>query len=147
MRILEKIITSVLSTLIFSLSLAFLEYTPVAEQQAGIGYNSLEGLFILYFFYSFPIYLLGGGFYSYLVDVYFDVIQFCNEFLKYIIGYLVYIAGGLLVVGVLSVIILLTDGGTGGLLTFGALMFGALAALLFYHISLISKKALKLFAR
>ncbi|MGE7921356.1 hypothetical protein ACQKM9_20810 [Viridibacillus sp. NPDC093762] len=146
MGILEKIITSVLSTLIFSLSLAFLEYTPVAEQQAGIGYNSLEGLFILYYFYSFPIYLL-GGLYSYFVDVYFDNIQFRNEFLKYLIGFLVYVAGGLLVVGVLSAIILLTDGGTGGLLTFGSLMFGAMAALLFYHISLISKKALKLFAR
>lgn len=119
----------------------------MAEQQAGVGYGSYKGLFIIYFIYSFPIYLIGGGFYSYFVDVYFDMIQFRNEFLKYIIGFLVYVAGGLLVVGVLFAIILLIDGGIGGLLISKTLMAGSLASLLFYHISLISKKTSKFVAR
>lgn len=57
MRILEKIIISVLSTLVFSLYLAFWEYTPVAEQQVGVGYNSFKGLFVIYLIYSLPIFL------------------------------------------------------------------------------------------
>lgn len=44
MILLEKIIVSVLS-LILSLSLAFLEFTPVAEQQVGIGYFYFKNYF------------------------------------------------------------------------------------------------------
>ncbi|WP_010530191.1 hypothetical protein [Lentibacillus jeotgali] len=86
MKFLEKIIVSVLSTLILSLSLAFWEYTPMTEQQAGIAYFSFKGLFIIYFMYSLPVYLIGGGLYSCFVDVYFGKIQFRNKFLKYVYG-------------------------------------------------------------
>jgi len=55
MRFLEKTIIAVLSTLTFSLSLAFLEYIPLEEQQAGVGYSSYKGLFIIYFIYPLPI--------------------------------------------------------------------------------------------
>lgn len=75
MIFLEKIIVSVLSALILSLSLAFLQYTPVAEQQAGVGYFSFGGLFIIYLIYSLPVYLIGGGLYSFFVDVSLDRIQ------------------------------------------------------------------------
>ncbi len=143
MKLPEKIIISVLSTLIFSLSLAFLEYIPVTEQQTGVAYFSFKVLVIIYVIFSLPVYLIGGGLYSYFVDVYFDKVQFRNKFLKYLIEFLVYAAGGLLIVGVLLAIILLVDGSIAGILISKFFIVGALASLLFYHISLVSKKALK----
>ncbi len=56
--LLEKAITAVLSTIVFSLYLAFMRYTPVEEQQAGVGYTSLEGLLIIYTMFSLPIFLI-----------------------------------------------------------------------------------------
>lgn len=80
---------AVLSTLI--LSLAFI----VAEQQAGVGYFSFKGIFIIYAIYSLPVYLIGGGLYSAFIDIYLKKIQFYYGFLKYI-EFVLYIAGGLL---------------------------------------------------
>ncbi|WP_156857640.1 hypothetical protein [Oceanobacillus sp. AG] len=37
--LLEKAMTAILSTLVYSLYLAVTGYTPVEEQQAGVGYN------------------------------------------------------------------------------------------------------------
>lgn len=135
MRFLEKVIVSMLSALILSL------YFVVIEQRADGSYFFLN-LFVVYFVYSFPIYLIGGG-YSYFVDIYFDGIQFRNKFLKYLIGLLIYIAGGFLVIGILLLVLLFVDGGIVGLSPLSFLVVGVLASLLFYHLSLFSKKTLK----
>lgn len=107
-------------------------YTPVAEQQPGVGYSS-----IIYLIYSLPVYLIGGGLYSAFVDVYIESIQFRNKFIKYIVGFFVYGVGGLLIMGLLF----LFDSNPSLLDIFKVLIFGALAALLFFHISIILKKA------
>lgn len=141
MMFLEKVIVSLLSTFIFSLSLTVVEQIG-EQQQDGFNYFSL-GLFIIYCVYSFPIYLIGGGFYSYLVDVFFYKNQFRNEFLKYIIELLLYVAGGLLVIGILLMVMLIVYGNLDGLLITKSFVIGTLASVLFYHISLIFKKVLK----
>ncbi len=147
MKILEKVTISILSTLIFSLLLTFWEYTPVAEQQTDGGYFSFQALFLIYSISSLPIYVIGGGLYSYFVELYIEEIQFRNRIIKYITESLLYIAGGLLIIGILLVIIWLAKGTLAGTSIAISFSLGALAALLFYLTSLVFKKALRLIER
>ncbi|UOQ84678.1 hypothetical protein [Gracilibacillus salinarum] len=48
MKFLEKSIVALLSSVIFSLFLAFIEYTPIAEQEPGVGYFSFHSLLVIY---------------------------------------------------------------------------------------------------
>ena len=144
-EVLRKILIAVLFTLIFSLSLAFWAYIPPSEQQAGVGYFSFIGHFIIYLIYSSPIYLIGGTLFSYFVDVCFDKIHFHNELLKYIIYFFIYIAGGVLVVGLLLIIIFLVDGNLADLLIPRFFLIGSLASLLFFHTSLVLNKTVKIY--
>ena len=140
MRFSEKLIISILSKLIFSFFLAFIAYIPESEQYPNVGYSSLHGLFIVYCIYTFPIYLIGGIPYSYLADFYFDKIRFHNNFSNYINGILVYLAGGLLIVGIYLVGELLITGNIAGIIMFNFIGISVFASLLFYHMSLVWKK-------
>jgi len=140
MIFLKKILISTLSTVFFSVSLAFIEYTPVAGQFPNVGYSSFGGLFVIYCVYSFPLFLIGGSLYSYFVDIYFDNIHFPSKLQKYIFGLFIYIVGGLLIVGILLIVILLIYGNTSGVLTFKFFIIGIIASLLFYHTSLVLDK-------
>jgi len=145
--LIEKTVTAILSTLVLSLYLAFIGYTPVEEKQAGIGYNSFEGLFIVFLMYSLPVFLICGSLYSFFVDIYLDNIHFRTALLKYIFGFLVYLAGGLFIVGLFFTIIFLIEGSLNGLLISAIFKGAILPSLLFYHISLFSKKVLKFTSR
>src|SRR5699024_11903527 len=102
-----------------------------------VGYSSLHGLFIVYCIYTFPIYLIGGIPYSYLADFYFDKIRFHNNFSNYINGVLVYLAGGLLIVGIYLVGELLIKGNIAGIIMFNFSVISFSAFLLFYYLSLV----------
>jgi hypothetical protein len=60
MKIRMIILTSLLVSLIFSIALAFLEYTPISERQDEIAYFSFGSLIIIYLNYTLPIFLLLG---------------------------------------------------------------------------------------
>lgn len=137
--IFRKIIVSILSAIILSFSLALLEYTPEAERYSGVGYFSFGGLFLIYLIYSLPVYLIGGSLYSIVVDVFLGRIQIRNKLLKYVTELIIYAAGGLLVMGIILMLIL-RDGNNGGLYIDSVFIFGAVASLLFFHISLLWKK-------
>ena len=83
MKILEKVLVSVLSTLILSLLLAIIVYTPEVERMANVYYEPFYGLFIIYFIYSLPVYVVGGVLYSFIVDKSLNRIQFQNKLPKY----------------------------------------------------------------
>ncbi|MUK89293.1 hypothetical protein GMD78_13015 [Ornithinibacillus sp. L9] len=138
--IFRKGIVSVLSALILSLSLALLEYTPEAEQQTGVGYFSFGGLFFIYLIFSLPVYLIGGSLYSIVVDVFLGRIQFGNKLLKYVTELIIYVAGGLLIMGIIILMLTLPDGNNGGLYINRVFILGAVASLLFFHISLLWRK-------
>jgi hypothetical protein len=134
--ILKKVKVSVISAIILSLSLALWEYTPEAEQYTGVGCFSFSALFFIYLIYSLPVYLIGGSLYSIIVDILLARIQFSNKLLKYVTELIIYAAGGLLIMGILLMIIL-SDGNNGGLIIDRVFIFGVVAALLFFHISLL----------
>lgn len=144
MKLLRRFSIAILSALVFALSLAFFEYTSSMEQQAGVSTFTISALFVLYLLYSLPIYVIGGIVYSHYVDVYFEKIKFRNEVLKYIMYILVYIAGGLFIVGLLLLITYLIDGEVSGLLISNIFILGVLASLIFFHISLLVNKVLKI---
>lgn len=142
MKFIEKIIVSVVSTLIFSILLAAVEEISVNS----LGYFSVELIFV-YCIYSFPIYLIGGGVYSYFVDIYFYKIPIRNWLFKYIIGFLLYVVGGLLVIGIILMMLLIVEGKLDDILITKTFVIGTLASLLFFHVSLILKQVLKFAAR
>lgn len=139
---LEKAITALLSALLFSLLLAYLQYTPVEEQEVNVGYFSFGSLFVVYFMYSLPVFLICGGLYSFFADIYLNNVHYCSILLKYIIGFLTYLVGGLLIVGLFFGIILLIDGSINEWFILSIFKVSALPSLLFYHISLLYKKTL-----
>ncbi len=145
--LLEKVITALLSALLFSLIFAYLGHTPVEEQEVDVGYFSFGALFGVYFMYSLPVFLLCGGLYSFFADLYLDNIPFRNSFLKYIVGLLAYLVGGLLIVGLFTLILLISNGNFNGQSILNYFILSALPALLFYHISLLYRGLLKLSSR
>ena len=79
--------------------------------------------------------------------MYFEKIKFRNDVQKYIMYFLLYIAGGLFIVGILLFISLLIDGDVSGLLISNVFVLGVCASLVFFHISLLFNKVLKILAR
>lgn len=142
--LLGKFITALLSALLLSLLFAYMGYTPIEEQEVNIDYFSFRGLFGIYFMYSLPVFLICGGLYSFFADMYLKKLQFHNILIKYTIGLLVYLIGGLLIVGLFIGILLILYGSINGLLISDILKVSALPSLLFYHIYLFYKKTLKL---
>src|SRR5699024_10896748 len=100
-------------------------------------------LFIIYFMYSLLVFLICGGLYSFFADIYLDNIHFRTVFLKYITGILTYLLGGFLIVGLFFVIMVLINKGINDLFVSGIFSVSILPSLLFYHISLLSKKTFK----
>lgn len=140
MNLLKKIGIALLSTLIFSILLAFWEYVPVSQQEPNSAYTTFSGLVILYSIYALPIYLLGGVLYSYIVDSVLGKIHFRSKRAKYITSVLGYGAGGLLIVGIILGVNLIVDGSLSDILVFNFFILGAVAALVFFHISLALNK-------
>lgn len=50
-RLLKKLITAILSTLILCLVLSFIGYTPKGEQESATSYMTFMDLFVLYFIF------------------------------------------------------------------------------------------------
>src|SRR5699024_2728304 len=67
--LLEKVIISTLSALLLSYIWAYFNYTPVESREAGILYESFRGLFMIYLFSFFPVYLVGGTILSFFIDI------------------------------------------------------------------------------
>lgn len=95
--LLEKVVVALMTSLFYSLILAYFEYIPVEEQEVNVGYFSFIGLFIIYFLSSLPVILICGGFYSFFAELYLNKANFHYSFLKYMIGVFIYLIGGLLI--------------------------------------------------
>lgn len=142
--LLEKAITALLCALLYALLFACFGYTPAEEKEADVGYFSFGGLFVVFFMYSIPVFLICGGLFSFFADIHLNNMHFRNTFLKYITGLLVYIVGGLLIVGVFYVILLIINGNFNELFVLELFKVSAFPSLLFYHISLLYKQISKL---
>ncbi|OLO26629.1 hypothetical protein BTR23_22675 [Alkalihalophilus pseudofirmus] len=122
MRILEKVITAILSGIVLSLGLAFLN-------------GSME-YFIVYLMFSSAIFLTGGILFSIFADVILKKIK-AN---RYLLSLVIYGIGGV-IVNIFFYIVLYNEGFV--VESLSMLLLGIVAALLFLHISLFTKKVLK----
>ena len=115
--LIEKALTSVLSAFIFSALIVHSVGMPIEVA----------------FIFSFPMFLIIGGFISFFADVYLNTIDFNHIFIKYITGLFIYIISGFFII---SLFFAFFGGGMNFLIV-------AIPALLFYHISLLFKAILK----
>ncbi|MGD7024718.1 hypothetical protein ACQCVK_19220 [Rossellomorea vietnamensis] len=121
MSIIEKMLTSILSSIV----LAFIV-------EPGSAYFSSVIMV------SLPVFLLGGTFYSLMVDYILKRMPNLNSFLHYLVSVIFYGAGGLLIV---TVLLLLLDTGqetASNSTEFTSLLtISVLPGLLYFHIHLI----------
>ena len=122
MKVLEKVITAIISGLILSLGLSFMN-------------GSME-FFNPFLMVSWVIYLTGGISFSIIADIIVKKIK-SN---KYLYNLVIYGTGGI-VVNVLFYIRLYDDGFV--VETLHMLLLGIVAALIFLHVLLFTKKVLK----
>ncbi|MHA6250446.1 hypothetical protein [Oceanobacillus sp. CAU 1775] len=140
MSFLKKLGVAILSTFVFSIALAILEYVPEHHQEPNVGYSSFSGLVILYFIYALPIYLIAGVLYSYLVDLTIGRVLFHSKFMKYVSYFSAYVVGGLFSIIILLGLTYLIDGHLDHVLFINLFILGIGASLIFYHVSLLLNK-------
>lgn len=124
--LLKKIMTALISTFVYTISLAYLEYIP------------FDSLFLISIWIVLPIFLIGGGLYAFLIDMYVNRIRFSSGWLIYITKMVLYSLGGTIISIILLMPFPLVDGGEFHLLDWWKfIVFTSVPALLFYHISLL----------
>lgn len=126
MNILEKLITVVISALLFSVGFSLLNNTMV--------------YFGVYLLFSIVLFLVGGVLFSVLADRMLAKINFNKQITKYLISVALYAVGGI-IVNVLLYIVIFNEG-------FGAdalymMLYGIVAALIYLHVMIIIRKVLK----
>lgn len=134
--LLEKVIISTLSALLLSYIWAYFNYTPVENREAGILYESFRGLFMIYLFSFFPVYLVGGTILSFFIDI---KIELDSLLFNYVVKLLAYALGGLVIIGLILMVTSFISAksislGLGELYTI--FILGILPSLLLYHVSL-----------
>ena len=115
--LIEKALTSILSAFIFSALIVHSVGMPIEVA----------------FIFSFPMFLIIGGFISFFADVYLNTIDFNHIFYKYISGLFIYFISGFFIISLFFAFF-------GGNMN---ILIVAIPALLFYHISLLFKAILK----
>lgn len=133
---LEKVVVAMFSSLIFS-GILILSFLWQSGTETGW---SILSLFLLYFIYCSPVYLIGGGLYSVFVDIFINPERFHNKYLKYITGFIAYIAGGLIIMAIWLIIIASSWDEILSNESLPMLGVGMLASILFFHISLAWRK-------
>lgn len=139
MDILSKLITAFISAIILSVVLSYMSYTPVPQQQEGIGYWTYSGLFQVHLIYSLPVFLFGGVTFSMFTDYLFSKLSSGSYFNMYLFKVLCYATGGFLIMGVL---ILIGDANA-ALEPVPYLLLGIISALLFLHVNIGTGKVLE----
>ncbi|WP_144509814.1 hypothetical protein [Bacillus sp. FJAT-22090] len=135
-RILKKLFSAILSTLILCLVLSFIGYTPKGEQESASSYMTFIDLFVLYFIFALPIFLTVGILFSMFVDL--KMKSKLGTILSYVIG------GG--IIGFLYYIFMVSMQAYSHILSEGIILFtavGAFSALLFFSVQVFLNLFLK----
>ncbi|WP_289142844.1 hypothetical protein [uncultured Brevibacillus sp.] len=133
----RKIVVALLSAIIFCLGLAWLNYTPLDEQQANTYYWSYASLVMVYLMYAAPVYLLGGVPLSILIEFITAKIGWVNLVVNYVFRLIAYSLAGLVA---MMLFMLVMSGGKSGTSLFanGDFRFEVVASLLYLHLWLFS---------
>ncbi len=127
MNVLEKLISAVISALLFSLGFSF--------------FNGSMEYFGIYLMFSSLIFLFGGVLFSMFADLLLKKINFNKQFAKYIGSIILYSIGGI-IVNVFLYIVILNEGL--GTEAFYWMVYGIAASLIFLHVMFITRKLLNI---
>lgn len=136
--VLQKMAIVMLSTILFNLLNAYLNYVPISERRPNVSYFPFWPSVMFYSLYVFPIYLVGGVFSNVIIDNVIEPKTYTSRWLKYIVKLGLYAKAGMVV----AFLFVITIGGIHmikySLYHFMAL--GTVASLIYYHISLLFKR-------
>ncbi|WP_330949074.1 hypothetical protein [Virgibacillus sp. MG-45] len=125
---LEKIIISIVSSVLFSLILGLITFFSMDSGDQ----TSLLSSFFVYLIFSLPVFIIGGALFSYFVEAYLD-----GKNINYIIKLILYGVGGIILGGAYLILIAnnLNDAKWSSIII---VSFGA--AMIYYHLLLINIK-------
>jgi len=134
----RKIVVALLSAIIFCMGLAWLNYTPLDEQEANTYYWSYASLVMVYLMYAAPVYLIGGVPLSLLIEFITEKIGWVNPVVNYVFRLIAYSLAGL--VAMMLFMFVMSGGKLLGSSLFenGDFRFEVVASLLYLHLWLIS---------
>lgn len=128
--------SAILSSVLFCLSLAWLNHIPEPERHPGTLYSSFFDTMMIYMIYATPVYVIGGVPCSILIDLIQKKINLSQKFANYLWGIVAYTVAGL--VTTFLFLLVLSGGKVVGELQDNQRFFlcGAIASLVYYHVYL-----------
>lgn len=134
---LHKIFVASVASILFCLILAVSQYTPMIERESNTYYFPFTSLVIIYLMYSIPLFLLIGIPYAIVIDFLTKKMKISTKSKLYFLNLGLYSFAG---ISVALVFFGLTKGDISQeILNYKAYSIYIVAALLFYHISLITQ--------
>ncbi|GED69661.1 hypothetical protein BRE01_33630 [Brevibacillus reuszeri] len=134
----RKIVVALLTAIIFCLGLAWLNYTPLDEQQANTYSWSFASLVMVYLIYAAPVYVLGGVPLALLIEYITEKIGWVNPVVNYVFRLIAYGLAGLVVMMLFGLIMSGGKSIQSTLLSDGWIRLGVVASLLYLHVWLLS---------
>ncbi|MGN7471120.1 hypothetical protein [Brevibacillus sp. SAFN-007a] len=133
---LRKVLVALASALILCLVLAWSTYTPAGEREEGVYHWSYGSLVVIYLIYALPVYLLGGIPFAYLIEFAERKTGWKHPLAVYFFRFFAYALAGYIVLGLL---VLSNEGSLrDAFASYGLLLLGGSAALLYGHVLLFS---------
>lgn len=123
----RRIIVALLSTVIFSLIIAYIWYTPLSEREPNTWYDPFGSIMTILIMFSAPAYLLGGVPISFYIDKYVE-----KEIIKLPIYLLSGFAVGIITIVIAAMAVALE------VLWFG--IYGSFASLIFFVLMLLTSR-------
>lgn len=93
---LRRLLSALLSSIIFCSILAYFQHIPIAERQPNTSYMSFSSLVFIYLIYATPVYVLGGIPCSILIDNITKRIFRRSTILFYLSNFICYALAGML---------------------------------------------------
>lgn len=134
----HRFLLAIIASVVLSLSLAAIQYTPVSQRVPDSLYTSFFGLFMIYLIFAGPVYLTAGVLFSSIIDLITK-----QKGIETLSMYFMYI-GWYSFAGILSTLLLLFFLHVPDLiesLKFNIL--GIIASLLYFHFSLLWRNVFK----
>ncbi len=101
----RKILVALVSSILFCMALAWINYTPAAKQQPDTYQWPYFTLMLIYLIYATPVYVVGGVPASILIEALNDKIAWANPVIVYLFRLITYAIAGVVLMALFQIII------------------------------------------
>jgi hypothetical protein len=138
----KKFVVAIAASIIFSLILSLIDYTPLAERDENVLYNSFPSLLAMGTLYITPFFLILGIPLSMVWDIFLSKGKTRNRTRNYLLSVFYYAMSGVVVS--LLLLLVFQGGRVSSLLAFFEVLCSVISAsLLFLHLSILLDVLLK----